>query len=115
MHLSFPFRLIPIRWLTVAIGTLNVSVLAAATVSGPVTLPEGAGRAKFIELCSNCHEMSVVVALGRTRAEWGDMIATMVDRGAIVSEADFAEIQEYLTASFPPQGPVSATSAQSSE
>lgn len=75
----------------------------AAFAQGVGSLPDGEGREKFVALCSNCHEMSIVIAQGRSRAEWGDMISTMIDRGAVVSDEDFAVVQAYLARAFPPK------------
>jgi len=79
-------------------------VLAQSTLAQEAgSLPEGEGRDKFVALCSNCHEMSIVIAQGRSRTEWGDMISTMIDRGAVVSDEDFAVVQAYLARAFPPK------------
>ena len=83
----------------------------AALAQGVSQLPDGEGRDKFVALCSNCHEMSIVVAQGRSRAEWGDMISTMIDRGAVVSDEDFAVIQAYLARAFPPKAAAGSQAA----
>jgi hypothetical protein len=75
------------------------------------SLPEGEGRDKFVALCANCHEMSIVIAQGRSRSEWGDMISTMIDRGAVVPDVDFAVIQAYLARAFPPKAASGTESA----
>lgn len=87
-----------------AIAAAAAFALAPAAFAQDVgSLPDGEGRDKFVALCSNCHEMSIVIAQGRNRAEWGDMISTMIDRGAVVTDEDFAVIQAYLARAFPPK------------
>lgn len=80
-------------------AVLQVSQVTLA--QAPVQLPEGEGRQKFLAACANCHEMSIVIAQGRSRDEWGTMISTMIDRGAQVADEDFAAIQDYLARFFP--------------
>jgi hypothetical protein len=99
--MALPFRSCSRRVALASAAALCVTRLCLAQGAG--ALPEGEGREKFVLLCSNCHEMSVVIAQGRSRSEWGDMISTMIDRGAVVSEQDFAEIQAYLAVAFPPK------------
>jgi hypothetical protein len=78
-----------------------LQISQATLAQTPSPLPEGEGREKFLAACANCHEMSVVVAQGRSRDEWGTMISTMIDRGAQVADVDFAAIQDYLARFFP--------------
>jgi hypothetical protein len=99
------------------IRSVLLACAAAVSVTQPLPaysqspLPDGVGRDKFVALCSNCHEIGVVIAQGRSRSEWGDMISTMIDRGAVVPDEDFAVIQSYLERAFPPKAAAGTQSA----
>lgn len=64
--------------------------------------PEGPGRDTTLRVCSKCHSPNNILAMGRDRKGWTELISKMVDLGAQGSDEDFTAIADYLTASFPP-------------
>jgi quinoprotein glucose dehydrogenase len=59
-------------------------------------LPAGPGRDALGRSCVSCHELGVVLAHGRTRAEWAEVTGLMVDRGAVIAEQDREILLDYL-------------------
>jgi len=59
-------------------------------------LPAGPGHDALVRSCVSCHDLSVVLARGRTRSEWAEVTGLMVDRGAVVREDDRKILLDYL-------------------
>ena len=53
--------------------------------------------------CLGCHELSVVLARGRTRSEWAEVAGLMIDRGAVIGEDDLKILLDYLAEVAPVQ------------
>lgn len=77
---------------------------AAPPKSNAVALPEGEGKDALQRVCSSCHSANIVLGRGLSKDEWGDVVNSMVGRGAKVSDADFPVIVDYLAKSLPPKG-----------
>ena len=77
---------------------LAISV-GAGTSSGQI--PDGAGRAETEKLCSGCHELDRAVSLRQNRDGWKGTINRMVNFGADGTEAEFAAVLDYLSATYP--------------
>jgi competence ComEA-like helix-hairpin-helix protein len=55
----------------------------------------------FTTVCSRCHPIERVTVMRRTRAQWEEVITTMItSRGAQVSDDDFTTILDYLVKEF---------------
>lgn len=80
----------------------SVALAQSGTAPPQVLLPEGDGKAAVEARCASCHGLGLVVGQKRTRAEWEATIDMMVDRGAQVSDADYAAISAYLATHFGP-------------
>jgi len=59
-------------------------------------LPAGPGRDALRRSCASCHELGVVLARGRTRAEWAEVTRVMVDRGAVIGADQRELLLDYL-------------------
>jgi hypothetical protein len=79
-----------------------MTAIAADAVRTVDDLPPGAGRDALARSCVSCHELGIVLAQGRTRAEWTDVAAVMIDRGAVISADDRKLLLDYLTQIAPP-------------
>ena len=66
-------------------------------------LPDGPHRDLVVRTCAACHPPELVVSKRRTPEEWDDVIAKMIDRGAVASEEEQQQIFEYLVRFFGPQ------------
>lgn len=64
--------------------------------------PPGQGRDTTLRVCSKCHSVNNLLATGRDRQGWEDLIVKMVSLGTKGTDEEFSDIADYLTASFPP-------------
>jgi cytochrome c oxidase cbb3-type subunit 3 len=83
-----------------AAGLLALAALAAG--QAPV-LPEGSGRDTMQRVCGACHPATIVLGHGMTREGWGQVVASMITRGAKGSPADFETVINYLAEKLPPK------------
>lgn len=85
-------------------ATFLLSSGLAAMAQAPdnyTKLPPGPGRDVETHVCSMCHSPELPATQHHDRAGWTDLVNQMRANGASASEADFAKIIDYLTASFP--------------
>jgi len=64
--------------------------------------PDAPGKEVVQKLCNTCHGAEVTISKGRTRAQWGEVIASMVTRGAKGTDQEFAQVLDYLAKNFGP-------------
>ena len=92
-------------------ASTTVATPPATPVTTPATataaasseqLPEGAGRQILMSACVACHGLREATKFRGfyTRAHWRDIVMTMVDYGAPVSEKDSEILTDYLTANL---------------
>jgi competence protein ComEA len=85
--------------------TFSAAAVAAGTVAGAVAqapqLPEGPGKEQMVQICGRCHEAQRSAALRLTREGWEKVIADMIGRGAVMTDADRAAVLDYLATHFP--------------
>ncbi len=77
------------------------------------TLPDGKGKAEFVNSCTACHRTDMVTRLRKTPAEWRTIVDDMVSRGADGSKEDIDNIVLYLATNFGPDKSGSAAATQS--
>jgi len=72
------------------------------TTASSEQLPEGAGRQILMSACVACHGLREVTKFRGfyTRQQWRDVVLTMVDYGAPVSDKDAEVLTDYLTANL---------------
>ncbi len=80
---------------------LTVLLLIAAAQAPAGQLPDAPGRPTVQKVCGACHGMDVISAKGRTRADWEQVIASMVSRGAKGSDAELGQVLDYLATNLP--------------
>jgi len=86
-----------------------LSTLAAAAQPAPspsdsppgAKLPPGDGRDLVMRTCSKCHTPDIVASQFLDGQGWKELVNQMANNGAQGSDADFAQITDYLTKSFP--------------
>jgi hypothetical protein len=90
------------RWLiTGAAGLLALGLLTSPGMraAGPEDeLPEGEGKKILMGSCRNCHELSEVTKFRGyyNRAQWRDIVVTMMEYGAAVDERQVEVLADYL-------------------
>ncbi|MDQ6698869.1 MAG: c-type cytochrome [Acidobacteriota bacterium] len=63
------------------------------------------------KICGSCHGAEVTLGKGRTRQQWGEVIASMVSRGAKGTDQEFAQVLDYLTKNIGPDAKLSGRNA----
>lgn len=91
-------------------GGAAVSAARGADASPPtryapnIELPEGTGKALVERACTQCHDLAGLAAYkgywGRDR--WDAMVATMIEHGAALDQAQKDVVVAYLTEFFGP-------------
>lgn len=63
-------------------------------------LADGPGRRILMDACTSCHALTEVTKFRGfyNRAQWRDIVLTMVDYGAPVNETQVEVLTDYLTA-----------------
>jgi len=79
-------------------AAIAIAILAPALTAQ--NLPAGKGRETFKTICTSCHDAETTTNLRNTRSGWQEVIANMKSNGADGTEAQFAEILDYLTLNF---------------
>src|SRR5450631_3220366 len=82
--------------------------LSLAHLSQAQDLPNAPGKQQVQTVCAGCHELSTAIELRRTRAQWKDVIDSMINRGASGSDQDWTAILNYLATNFGTAGEQSA-------
>jgi len=62
-------------------------------------LPDGDGKKILLAACTSCHDLSEVTKFRGyyTRAQWRDIVVTMVEYGADVKKPEVDTLVDYLT------------------
>jgi mono/diheme cytochrome c family protein len=96
------------RRISLAAACFLLSTLAVAGQPVPspsdspgAKLPPGDGRDLVMRTCSKCHTPDIVAEQTLDAAGWKELVNQMAGNGAQGSDADFAQITDYLTKSFP--------------
>lgn len=71
--------------------------------------PIAPGREVTQKVCGSCHGAEVTVSKAKSRQQWGEVITSMVAKGAKATSDEFAQILDYLATNFPPQNTAAAT------
>jgi hypothetical protein len=66
-------------------------------------LPDGAGKALVLNICTQCHNLERVRRSQRTPEGWLEILETMLNEGAPLSEKDLPEVLRYLARNFRPE------------
>jgi hypothetical protein len=65
---------------------------------GPI--PDGPGKQIVLEVCTQCHDLTRIKRTGHTPEEWQEILITMLNEGAPLSDADFPVVLLYLARNF---------------
>jgi mono/diheme cytochrome c family protein len=84
-------------------------VLYAQGADRAVQLPDAPGRDTVKKVCAPCHPAELVLGKGMSREQWGGIVSNMISRGAKGTEAEFAQVVDYLAKNLPPHTDAQAT------
>jgi putative heme-binding domain-containing protein len=76
-------------------------------------LPDGKGKAEFVQSCTACHRTEMTTRLRKTPDEWKKTVDDMVARGADGSKEDLDNIVLYLDTNFAADKSDTAAATQS--
>jgi len=80
----------------------DVPVLVDFLARNHGPLPDGPGKEVVLNICTQCHDLARV---RRTRLDaegWAEILDTMLNEGAPLTEKDFAAVLRYLARNFRP-------------
>lgn len=83
------------------IGTIAAAAGAPMTETADSVLPAAPGRDATKRVCSACHSVEIVAQQHLTRDGWNEVVQTMANNGAVATDAELAEITNYLSGAFP--------------
>jgi cytochrome c5 len=88
------------RLITSSVLALFVVVGAAAPRAQAQDLPDGDGKDVVVKACTSCHDADNFTSKKHTKAEWKEVVDTMVAYGAEISDANVDVITTYLAKNF---------------
>lgn len=65
-------------------------------------LPDAPGSETVKKICGSCHPAEIVLGRGMSREQWGGVVSSMIGRGAKGTDAEFAQVVDYLAKNLPP-------------
>ena len=65
-------------------------------------LPDGPGKELVLNICTQCHDLQRVRRTRLTPEGWIEVLETMLNEGAPLSEKDFPDVLRYLARNFRP-------------
>jgi cytochrome c5 len=63
-------------------------------------MPDGRGKDIVLDVCTMCHDLTRVKRVRHTPDEWEDLLETMLNEGAPLSDTDFPVVLNYLARNF---------------
>jgi competence ComEA-like helix-hairpin-helix protein len=96
--------------LVFVVGLVSAGVTAAgrqdASASGAGSaMPDGPGKDVVVRVCGVCHQPDRTASLRLTRDGWDELIGEMVKRGAKLTDAEHAQVLDYLSTNFLGEAP----------
>lgn len=68
-------------------------------------LPPGPGHDTMVRVCSGCHAPEIAAQQRLSHRGWEDLVNEMAGNGATATDAEFAQIVDYLAKAFPDTPP----------
>ena len=94
-----PIRCAALLWLAVSALAWTITAGTAAAQAKPENeLPDGPGKQILHASCTSCHDLDEVTKFKGyyTRAQWRDVVQTMVDYGAELQPGEADVLADYL-------------------
>ena len=88
--------------LSAGVGAAATGTAGAAGQDEHPQLPQGAGRDVMVRVCSKCHDPELAADQQNDKAGWKGLVDQMASKGADATDAEFAQIVDYLATAFPP-------------
>ena len=81
----------------------DVPVLIAYLTRFHGPLPEGPGKAVVLNICTQCHDLERVRRTRLSAEGWAEVLQTMLNEGAPLTDQDFGAVLRYLARNFRPE------------
>ena len=65
-------------------------------------LPEGPGKEVVLNICTQCHDLGRVRRTRLSAEGWAEVLQTMLNEGAPLTDKDFETVLRYLARNFKP-------------
>jgi cytochrome c5 len=82
-------------------GDVPVLVDYLVRFHGP--LPDGAGKEVLLNICTQCHNLERVKRTRLSAEGWAEILQTMLNEGAPLTDEDFGKVLRYLARNFRPE------------
>jgi cytochrome c5 len=66
-------------------------------------LPDGPGKDVLLNICTQCHDLERVRATRLSAEGWAEILQTMLNEGAPLTDKDFETVLRYLARNFKPE------------
>ena len=80
-------------------------IMACGATAFAQELPDGPGKDVAVRVCGQCHEPQRAASVRLTREGWEGVVAKMVGLGARATDAELAQITDYLSENFKGEAP----------
>jgi cytochrome c5 len=81
----------------------DVPVLVAYLTRFHGPLPDGPGKEVVLNICTQCHDLERVRRTRLSAEGWAEILQTMLNEGAPLTDQDFAAVLRYLARNFKPE------------
>lgn len=81
-------------------GVALAVVVSSGAASAQTQLPDGAGKAEVMKLCSSCHPADRGASVRLTRDGWQDVITRMVALGMKGTDEELNAVLQYMATHF---------------
>ena len=88
------------RLITSSVLALFVAAGALAPRAQAQDLPDGEGKDATVKACTSCHDADNFTSKKHTKAEWKEVVDTMIAYGAEISDANVEVITTYLAKNY---------------
>lgn len=84
---------------------LGFAVVLCVGAVAQVSAPKDPAKELFESVCSGCHTLERVKMQQRSKQEWRESTAAMIDQGAVLTPEETNMLLDYLTKNFGPEKP----------
>ncbi|MFD1611174.1 c-type cytochrome [Sphingomonas tabacisoli] len=84
-----------------AAGAIGIGAATATLGQTAPVLPAGPGHDVTVRVCSGCHAPEVAARQRLSKQAWAETVDLMASRGAQATDAELAQIVDYLSTNFP--------------
>jgi len=86
---------------TCGLGLAQAQPQPATPPAPDAGAPADPALALVKDRCTMCHDTDIIAATPRTATGWGDLVASMVRRGAQLNDDEKAQVVAYLAKTYP--------------